>query len=81
MWYIVYKFVLMKNDTFDSVIICYHLYHNDFNMFFVLWWKCSCMIYVNFNILVVVYCDYYIIRRKHWYTADVCPRCKGIVSE
>jgi hypothetical protein len=24
-------------------------------IFFVLWWKCSCMIYANFNILVVVY--------------------------
>jgi len=22
-----------------------------------------------------------IIRRKHWYPADVCPRCKGVVSE
>jgi hypothetical protein len=22
-----------------------------------------------------------IIRRKHWYSADVCPRCKGVVSE
>jgi hypothetical protein len=50
MWYVVYKFVLMKNDTF--VIICYDFYHNDFDMFFVLWWKCPCMIYANFNIVV-----------------------------
>ena len=21
-----------------------------------------------------------IIRRKHWYPADVCPRCKGVVN-
>ena len=32
MWYIVYNIVLMKNDTIVSVIICYDLYHNDFNM-------------------------------------------------
>ena len=55
MWYIVYNAVLMKNDTIVSVIICYDFYHDDFDMFFVLCWKCSCMIYANFNIPVVVY--------------------------
>jgi hypothetical protein len=55
MWYIVYNFVLMKNDKFVSVIICYDFYHNDFDMFFVLWWKCSCMIYANFNIVVYLW--------------------------
>ena len=46
----------MKNDTFDSVMICYDLYHNDVDMFFfVLWWKCSCMIYANFNIVVYLW--------------------------
>ena len=77
MWYLVYNFVLMKNDTFVSVIICYDFYHNDFDMFFVLWWKCSCMIHANFNKVFF----FMIIRRKHWYPADVCPRCKGVVSE
>ena len=39
MWYIVYNFVLMKNDTIVSVIICYDFYHYDFDMFYVLWWQ------------------------------------------
>jgi hypothetical protein len=47
MWYFVYTFV--------SVIICYDSYHNDFDMFFVLWWKCSWMIYANFNIVVYLW--------------------------
>jgi hypothetical protein len=34
MWYIVYNFVLIKNDTFVSVIICYDFHHNDFDVFF-----------------------------------------------
>jgi hypothetical protein len=55
MWYLVYNFVLMKNDTFVSVIICYDFYHNDFDMFFVLWWKCLCMIYTNFNAFVYLW--------------------------
>jgi hypothetical protein len=38
-----------------SVIICYDIYDNDFDMFFVLWWKCSCMIYTNFNIVVYLW--------------------------
>jgi hypothetical protein len=57
MWYIVYNFVLMKNDTIVSssssnevhpsvilsiielvsVIISYDIYHNDVDMFYVLW--------------------------------------------
>jgi hypothetical protein len=55
MWYIVYNCILIKNDTFVSVIICYDFYHNDFDMFFVFWWKCSCMIYANFNIVVYLW--------------------------
>ena len=55
MWYIVYNFALMKNDTIVSVIICYDFYHNDFDMFFVLWWRCSCMIYANFNIVIYLW--------------------------
>ena len=56
MWYIIYNFALMKIDTIDSVIICYDFYHNDFDMFFfVLWWKCSCMIYDNFNRVVYLW--------------------------
>jgi hypothetical protein len=55
MWCIAYNFVLMKNDTFVSVIICYDFYHNDFDMFFVLWWRCSCMIYAHFNIVVYLW--------------------------
>ena len=51
----------MKNDTIVSVIICYDFYHNDFDMFFVLWWKCLIfnvrvyMIYVHFNIVVYLW--------------------------
>jgi hypothetical protein len=57
MWYIIYNFVLMKNDTIVSssssnevhpsvilsiielvsVIISYDVYHNDVDMFYVLW--------------------------------------------
>ena len=55
MWYIVHNFVLMKNDTFVSEIICYDFYHNDFDMFFVIWWKCSCMINAYFNIVVYLW--------------------------
>ena len=55
MWYIVYHFVLMKNDTIVSGMICYDLYHNDFDMLFALWRKCSCMIYANFNIVVYLW--------------------------
>jgi hypothetical protein len=44
----------MKNDKTVSVIICYDFYHNDFDMFVVLWWKCSCMIYANFNIVILI---------------------------
>jgi hypothetical protein len=32
----IYNFVLIKNDTIVSVIICYDFYHNDFDIFFVL---------------------------------------------
>ena len=53
--YIVYNVVLMKNDTIVSVIICYNFYHIDFDMFFVLWWTCLCMIYANFNIVVYLW--------------------------
>jgi hypothetical protein len=44
----------MKNDTIvsDNMLLTYH---NDFDMFFVLWWKCSCMIYANFNIVVYLW--------------------------
>jgi hypothetical protein len=57
----------MKNDTIVSVIICYDFYHDDFDMFFVLCWKCSCMIYANFNIPVVVYLRIECILLKfHW---------------
>jgi hypothetical protein len=51
----------MKNDTIVSVIICYDFYHNDFDMFFVLWWKCLIfnvrvyMIYAHFNIVVYLW--------------------------
>ena len=31
--YIVYNFVLMKNDTIVSVIICYDFYDNDNDVF------------------------------------------------
>jgi hypothetical protein len=53
--YFVYNVVLMKNDTIVSVIVFYDFYHNDFDVFFVLWWKCSCMIYANFNIVVYLW--------------------------
>ena len=53
--YNVYNFVLMKNDTIVSVIICYDFYHNDLDMFFVLRWKKSCMIYANFKIVVYLW--------------------------
>jgi hypothetical protein len=44
----------MKNDTIvsDNMLLTHH---NDFDMFFVLWWKCSCMIYANFNIVVYLW--------------------------
>ena len=37
------------------------------------------MIDAHFN--VQCSCLFMIIRRKHLYPADVCPRCKGVVSE
>jgi hypothetical protein len=39
MLYIVYNFVLMKNDTIVSVIICYDFYHNDFRMLLFLFFN------------------------------------------
>jgi hypothetical protein len=39
MLYIVYNFVLMKNDTVVSVIICYDFYHNDFRMLLFLFFN------------------------------------------
>jgi hypothetical protein len=55
MWYIVYNFVLMKNDTIVSVIICYDFYHNDFDMFFVLWWKCLIFNVRVWFMLILIY--------------------------
>ena len=51
----VYNVVLVKNDTIVSVIICYGFYHNDFDMFFALWWKYSCMINAYLNIVVYLW--------------------------
>ena len=77
MWYIVCNFVLMKNDTFVSVIIYYDFYHNDFDMFFVLWWKCSCMIYANFDIVVYLW----LLDVNIGTPLMFAPFSKGVVSE
>ena len=59
--YIVYNFVLMKNDTIVSVIICFDFYENDNDVFFyslmisnVLYsmFVFQRMIYTHFNIVV-----------------------------
>ena len=67
----------MKNDTIVSVIICYDFYHNDFDIGFFLFFDENVRVW--FMLILNSYL-FMIIRRTHWYLADVCPRCKGVVS-
>ena len=43
--YNVYNFVLMKNDTIVSVIICYDFYDNDNDVFFLFFDDFKCVIF------------------------------------
>ena len=49
MWYTVYNFLLVKNDTIVSVIICYDFYHNDFDLY--------CRTALSLNLWRHAYCD------------------------
>ena len=50
--YIVYNFVLMKNDTIVSVIICFDFYENDNDVLFLFFDDFKCVI---FNVRVSAY--------------------------